>query len=405
MEKILNPHCETPFINKDGVKWYIQFWYKNSIGKRLPFKKAYQLNKQQYLEKRKDIVVEINKTERKHYASELILQLREELSIKHFNAELGCFEHVDKTELPFASFLDDYIEFSKNDNGTEDSSIKVYASRVNVIKEYLTEIGQHNIPLKDVTKEFVEKFLVHTSQNSSTANRDNYCIFIKAVFNYLVDQVNILPKSPIKVIKAKITKKPSERHKPYTIELLKQVLANQKSLSVEFYLLQLFQYYTLSRPSELLCLQLSQFDFENNRIIFSDTKTNVRKDSKVSKEAMKYLKSLIPDNTPLEYYFLGNAGKKSNSKKGQFHFRVFGEYQNVLDPYQTKFQTIRKQMELDPNHTIYSMKHSGVVHLLEADWSIKEIMDYTGHKNESTLGIYAREYKPKQRERLDDVLV
>ncbi len=388
----LNKHCETPFVAKDKSKWYIQFWYKDSFGARKPYKKAYDLNKADYLKKVGNNLVEINKTERKSHAQNLVNSLKNSLLKQYFNPNTRLFESLDKADLPFIGYLKDFVNYNPRKKRS-DNTKELYKSYNRVIEEFLTKRNLSAIALNKVTKELVSEFLLKVEDNGKTGHRDNYLRYLKGCFKYCVDYLEVLPKNPLQILNT-INNQDSETNKAYPSELLELVLAESKKLDYHFYLLLRLIYYTLRRPSELLALQYKNFDFDKGTISFHSSiiKTNRTLSTRLPKHLLEELKNNIPRGVKRDDYFFGNVGRAG--KKNEYIKSLFASCKTPFVHFQDKFKTIQKRLNLEKGYTLYSFKHSGIVYAIEEmQWSDYDIISYTGHTDTAILGRYSRDAK------------
>lgn len=396
MEFINNPHCNKPFLAKEDTNWYIQFWYKFD-GKRLVKKFAFNLNSDDFRVRTKGKVVEINKVDRKKFAESYLNEINVLLKTHYFNPITKQFDILDEADNSFIHFIEKYLN---NPYVTiEDSTLKTYTSYFNVFKEYLTSNNLVNLTLKEVTKPIINNFLVQfKTPNHSNGNLR----FLKAVFNYCVKDLEVLPLSPIKNIKYQDVTD-SDSNKPYTPDEFKQLLTVAKSMDNEFYILLLMQFYTLRRPTEILKLQYKDFDFVNNTIYFSGTiaKTNKRQTATLPNFFMNLIAEQVPSDVESTHYFLGTVKDDS----GRHRLKVFNVCPITIMYFQDKFKTRAIQNLIKKGQTIYSVKHSGVIALKEQGYTNQQIMELTGHTKEGTLGVYAREYNAKPIIRTDNLLV
>lgn len=392
----VNPHCNIPHIVKDGVRWNIRFYFTVD-GVKKAKKMADGLNDLEYLKKVNGKSVEYNKVERKVYANSLVAKYKARLKVDYFNPYTLEFETSDKSRLPFTKYLDDYLGYNPRKKRDE-STLTIYKSYNNVIKAYLKEVGVPNISLKEINREFVERFLSTIEKKYSTRQRDHYLTHIKGVLKYCTDHLEVLSKQPIKTLHA-INTASSKSNKAYPQELLEAVLNEARLLDVNFWLLLRMIYYTLRRPDELLKVQYKDFDFKKGTIDFDSDiiKTNKRMYSTLPDHLLNDLKGLIPIGVAPDDYLFGNMGKEGNSTR--ISKKLFGPLKTPLYHYQDRFKTIQKRLNLDKGYTIYSMKHTGVVYMVEVlKWSDKEIIAYTGHKDVKILETYSRDAKRERRE-------
>lgn len=395
MEFSKNPHCSKPFLAKDNSNWYIQFWYRFD-GKRLPKKYAFTLNNNEYRSKVKGKFIETEKVKRKKYADAYLEQVTNSLKNDYFNPITKLFESVDEADKPFVYYIEKYLV---NPYVTHESStLKTYKSYFKVFNEYLADKNLSTISLKQVDKALVNNYLMKFNAVHSNGNLR----FLKAVFNYCVDDLEILTKSPIKNIK-KQDEEDSDSNKPYSLAEFVKLLEVAKTIDNEFYILLLMQYYTLRRPTEILKLQFKDFDFNENTIYFSGkiAKSNKRQTASIPEFLMDLIKMQLPEDVEPHHHFLGST----KGENGWHNLKIFNIEPITIGYFQDKFKRKDIKKIIKSGQTLYSVKHSGVIHLKEEGYSNSEIMGLTGHASEGTLGVYAREHKAKRIIRKDNLLI
>ncbi|CAH0185708.1 MULTISPECIES: site-specific integrase [unclassified Pedobacter] len=387
--KQINPHCETPALVEEGARWYIRFKYRDHEGKRKAKKVTGELNNDKYVRLVNGRYVEENKKARKKAASDSLDEVKLLLCTKYFNAAIGKFESLDKSETKFVDYLDKYLCHTPSKERRA-STTKLYTSYNNIIKQYLKHNKTEAITLKEVDREFIERFLNKVRSEHSASQRDNYYVYLNGVFKYCVDDLEVLDKNPLRKLH-KINKKETQSNRRYDNETLDLVLAESRNLDVYFWLFLRLMLYSLRRPSELLKIQYKDFNFKKGILSFDSSiiKTNKKLYTELKPEFLMELKALIPaDVQPSDYLFgsFQESAKASHRTKA-----LFAPYTTPFHHFQDKFKTISKRLQLPKGFTIYSMKHTSASQLKELGWSDDDIITYTGHTNTSILGRYTRE--------------
>ncbi|KQN34429.1 hypothetical protein ASE92_12585 [Pedobacter sp. Leaf41] len=400
---ILNPHCNIPFLSKEKHRWCIRFYY-HVDGARRSKKQHFDLNSSRYIQKTSTQYKEINKIERKAYAEILLSQVKESLRLDYFNPYTLEFECSDLSEKPFLEYLDKFIDHNPHLERS-DSTKRLYRSYNSIIKAYFIKKGYSSIKLNQVTRKHIETFLIdRKSDSGSTVQRDNYVTYLRSFFNYCVDYEELLPKNPLKLLH-RINANTSKTNKAYPRELLVKVFEEAEKLDECFFLLLKLIYYTLRRPQELLNVRYRDIDFQARTIDFDSDiiKTNKKQYSKVRQELLGRIMSGIPKGTKPNHFLFGTVNEKVTKTEHRVK-SIFGAFQTPLHHFQDKFKTLKQRLGLEDGYTLYSMKHSGVVYLIEvAKWTDKQIMDYTGHTNVAILGRYARDAKRSREDHPDTI--
>lgn len=128
--------------------------------------------------------------------------------------------------------------------------------------------------------------------------------------------------------------------------------------------------YTGMRPSEVATLTINQIDFGTNNFLLPITKTTPRKvpiPHLLHEELKKHLE------TTKDYLFPPTQGKSKHIWRNGWikHFRKRAIMLNIR-----------------PEATIYSLRHSFITSLLEEDVSLPKVMKVVGHKNIETTFRY-----------------
>lgn len=398
---ILNPHCNEPKLVRESVgKWYIKMYFHKDSNfdtpnspKRPQKKFTGSLNDKRFLKKVNGKLIDISGGERTKYAKIYLNFIQEKLKTEKFNPYNGKFEKLNHADYPILHFIEDYYSFKTNN--VDPDTLEDYKRVIESFSKFIIEKGANDLSLAAMDKTFVAEYLSAylPKRSIKKSTRDYHLGILKNYFNYLTDIKEILLKSPLKALK-KINKSDSDKHKPYTEEEFRAILEYAKSYCYELFILMIMQYYTLSRPSELLRLKKKDIDLVNKRIYFSSDiiKTEKKKVYKIDQVIESLLKSLNIDweSIPENYYFLGNSGKPlSRGKRTELH--LFGEHQTDIQIFQNRFYHVKTFLKLDQNNTLYGIKHSGAIKLIELNVPPTKIMQLTGHKSLDMFQIYIRE--------------
>ncbi|GGI26881.1 hypothetical protein [Pedobacter mendelii] len=349
---ILNPHCSQPKLLKDKLRWSIRFYYKVD-GETKTRKKDYGLNGADFLKKDKGANKAINKSDRLLYAAELIKQEVARLNSMYFNPITKEFESLDKSDQSFVSLLADYLNYSPN-KVRRDSTKVIYKSYNNRIEAVLSELGLQDASLNEVDRSIVEKVLAKIQGKSSKAQRDHYLRYLKGFFNYCIDHLEIISKSPIKTLK-NINNEDTQTNKAYSPELQQKVMDEAKRLDPHFHLLLRLLIITLRRPDELLKLQLRDFDFTTGSVTFSreKIKTDRTQVTYLNGDLVAELQGMMVGKYNQADYFLGHAIR---NPKARTEKSIFAPVKTSFVHFQDRFKTIQSRLSLEKGYTAYTNK-------------------------------------------------
>lgn len=402
----LNPHCKRPTLVKESdKKWYIKMYFDSPLKKSDHKKFTGELNDKDLVQ---GYVKGISKAikERERLASDFKDEIKDLLKTHYFNPITKSFEIADKSKKDFLNILDDFIKSKKGQN-LDDDTISGYESQINVIKTYFElnklsyALGQIKVPI--VVSVLDGLRVLRGWDGTHTWNK--YLIFFKTVMEWCV-LMEYLEKNPILRI-SPLKKTEIKSNKPISKDNFSSVLSDIRQNDKQLFLLTVSIYCTLARNSEILRLQKRDIDFESGKVVLTITKQTdeviTYRETKFEPPILEFIKNNIDLNSvPDDWYFLGNHGKARIGRATTYNNDIFAPFSNEKTrTYNSKWDTTRKRLDIPKGHTIYAAKHRGVLDLIE-DWDTKHIMAYSGHKRESTLGIYARGRKPKLKSR-DDI--
>jgi integrase len=147
-----------------------------------------------------------------------------------------------------------------------------------------------------------------------------------------------------------------------------------------------FIYFSCMRPDKICNLKIENVDTQGRYIkIVGETKSRT---VLLCDELATMLSSLELEKYPANYYVIGKNGEVSDAMHSENCFtRVFRD-------------DVRMLLGLFENFTMYGLKHTRVVDLLNAEYSDAEIMNLTGHKDPGSYDKYKRELVGQSKTRL-----
>lgn len=225
---------------------------------------------------------------------------------------------------------------------------------------------------------FLDDMTTTREWNGRTYN--NYFEFYGTFFNRCqklekVEHRGIKYDFDIDNIDTKITT--PQRNKTFTplmIQHLKEELKKKGNHDLKDYLEWIFL--SLMRPAEIRELRVADID-EASRQIRINGKTGDRI-IPISDQLLRiiYRRKLL-SNTLTSYVF-GYAG-------------AVDERRMSVEYFLAKFSPVRIKLGLDENYGPYSMKPTGVINMINAGFTDKEIMVLTGHKTVEAFCAYKRD--------------
>lgn len=317
----------------EGDKWYVYYSVKDKgVFKRV---RVYQgIN----------AVKDLN--QRREYANTLIAL---------------CDYWLERGESPFkepatltvshktVTFVDALNRFKTGlrERGLRHRTVQSYESVIRGIYDGMREVLVLN--LKDITRHHLSAYLRKAASKNkwSNATYNNNLTFIRAIFNYFIEQdlLEINPAARVKPIPQTTTK-----NRYYDEETFKKIQDNAPS---DLWRFMMFLYHTGTRPNEARQLRYEDIDRQRKLLRIPASISKNKKD----------------DYVPLSEYVLDNF-------KGSGH--IFGSSVNF---YTQKFTKLKKELGLPKEVTMYAIKHTRAIHLAQdgADpYSIMQLFRHSG---------------------------
>lgn len=323
-----------------GKKWFIYYSFRHE-GKFHRFKVYEDINR-------------VPLSEREAYAKTLRDAVNE-----HLKKGFDPFEQELKIEVRNWTLVQglNYWKQNVGSRGLRERSVKLYGTALDFLYKYLTPVMNEDI--NKITKANIQTAFrkAQTERKWTNSTYNNYITFTRTIFNFLVHE-EILTVNPCKV---KPLPENFKRHKPFSKEVWDKISKNAEPDLLDFLM---FQYHTAIRPNE--AMQLYDSDFLLDRKILH-VKSSV---SKTNKERF----------VPLTDYVVKNY----STRKGKLF-----DYKDRY--FSRKFSKLKRTLKLSMDYTMYSIKPTRALHLVEDGVSIYFIMQLFGHSNPMTTMAYLRD--------------
>ncbi|QTE37459.1 tyrosine-type recombinase/integrase [Mucilaginibacter gossypii] len=257
---------------------------------------------------------------------------------------------------------------------------ETYDNYLSNLIAFLNEFPDHDVPANSFTEFDLISFLDVESDELDWSPRtyNNYIGFYQTFFN----TVNKLEKAITRNIKYEFSltgdeykTSNSQKNKAYSGELktiIKEELVNNQNLSdyIEWI------YLSLMRPAEIRALRFIDIDKSKRQIrIIGKTGDRI---IPISDQLLNLIKKRQHRAHTINDFVFGMAGEVSAIQIGR-------------DYFPEKYAVIKKQLGLDHNYTLYAWKHTGVIDMIYAGFSDRDIMILSGHKTETAFAAYKRD--------------
>lgn len=366
-----------------GKTWYIEYYYRIPISVRHLYKEKewYRFRITEDMNRRKG-------QEREQYAAWLLEEITDILrrGYNPFRADIHLLsekEREHKIELPKLLVVKDAMQHFLDkwkERGLVKESLSKYTRYVGKFMEWAKDNSLLFEDVKLIRTEHIEKFLADFQKKTNLSNRErnNAFDFIRTAFNYLLKKKYISenPCTGIDKLKSK-----SHKHRFYDTESLKTITGKLKVLDPYLYFAcQVVYYLCVRADKELRYLKVGNINWEQSTVL-------VEADGSKGATA-RY----IPMDDNMRALFVANGINRANP---EYYIFSSGDRPgaNPLSHgyFAKRFQKLRKSAKLPDDYTLYSFKHTRIVHLKIDGVSDADIMSLTGHKDFMSYTKYLRD--------------
>lgn len=317
----------------DKGKWFVWYSFRNPETGKLDRFKVYE-----GINRIKD------EAERRKYANVLIKAI-------NYGLDNGYDPHENPNKLSVVHKQNslvqgiNYFKTHLPERGLRQRTVQAYESVIRAMYAGLKPILLEDI--KTIKRGQIEGFLRQTAAKKKWSNTtyNNNLTFIKAIFNYLIEQ-EILETSPAHRLKP--LPGTSTRNRYFDTETFERIKKHAPADLLRFLM---FLYHTGTRPNEARQLSYDHIQAER-KLLFVPAKISKNKKD---------------DYVPLSDYVIENYRGKG---------LIFGSSVNF---YTSKFSKLKKELGLPKDVTMYAVKHTRAIHLAEDGVSPYGIMRLFRH--------------------------
>lgn len=367
----------TPEIIRAKTGWYVKYYFRIPVEVR-PF-----YNNQEW--KRFRVKEDMNRRkgqEREEYAQWLRASIEESLKngynpFKPENEEIIEGQVIEKKELGAKDAIQLFLKAWEK-RGLEKASLDKYKRTANRLIEWLE---MKNIPYKniqEITVDHIEQFLNDLKKKQGFSNREynNQYDFTRTIFNFLLRK-KFIPESPCAGIKKQKSK--SKKHRYYdakSLEIITKAMdAKDPYIGFAF---QTVYYLCIRSEKEMMFFKVGNILWEQNKILLDVGKGNSERYIPMDTNIKEILLKRGIDKYPADYYVFGINGEPS---RNHFGFGFLSK----------RFRKVREASGLSSDFTLYSAKHTRVIHLKQDNLPDADIMSVTGHKDFTAYARYLRD--------------
>jgi len=259
------------------------------------------------------------------------------------------------------------------------------ASYLKDIDTFFTYLNSTPEDYEAVTKEQVKEFISHLSElgrSRSTINR--FIVSLKSYYNYLIEELEVIEKSPISV---KTTKRGRSLPKFLPQYEVNAILEESKKKGLKSELIINLLYGSGGRVSEVAALEVEDIDFEEAFIhIFGKGRKD--RDNPIHKSCIE---------------LLGRYLKETGIESGYIFPHRFDPNRHMDRRSILKLvKTIGEDAGLDPAKVSpHVFRHSYATHLMDNGIDMAQVQQLLGHESIETTSIYAHINKKVKRNNFD----
>jgi site-specific recombinase XerD len=330
-------------LHDSGEKWFVWFSFRDpSSGQFKRFRVYEGINSIKKL------------SDKREFASLLVTAVNNKLDRGY-----SPYQPKEGAVIKSNSLIQGLNYFKQNliGRGLRKRTIQSYESVLRAMYEGLSGVLLNDI--NSISKQQIGSFLRNTASKNqwSNATYNNNLTFLRAIFNYLVDQ-EIMESNPAS--KVKPLPQSTHRHKYFDEVTFDRI---KKSAPPDLLRFLMFLYHTGTRPNEARQLEYKHILRDRGLLFIPSTISKNKKDD------------YIPLHDYIKTHFYGTG-------------KIFGTSVNY---YSQKFNKLKKELELSSEYTLYSIKHTAAIAMARANVPPYDMMNFFRHSGLEITMAYLRD--------------
>jgi len=280
---------------------------------------------------------------------------------------------------PFQDRAPGFFEYLKEEKGLRDSTIQHYRHHLRRFAAYLDRIGLDDVA--HLSPSVLSGFIAEYGRRVDWSSLRNCCSEVRVLLRYLFRE-GVLPKDLSGVIEAPQSFRLSGIPRSISWEDVQRVLASVDRRTPmgkrDYAILLLLITYGL-RGHEVAGMTLDHIDWNNNRLRIPERKAG---------HSTAYPLSTAVGEAVIDYLQHGRPQTK--------HRRVFLRSLAPIAPLGSAAVSdraghyLRRAGVKVPRPGAHTLRHTCVQRLVDADFPLKTIGDYVGHRSPSSTQIYSK---------------
>jgi integrase/recombinase XerD len=371
MQPAAKPYMPAKLI--EGKVWYITFY-------------ALHPNTHKLTRKR----IKVNRVEhvptRRRWALGIVEKINQAL-------DLG-WNPWTESKMPSNTTLFDALDLfaAKRYKHLSSDTVRSYKSHISKLKDWAIEERKADLLAGAFTAQTARQYLEYqiTSLKLSERTYNNCITFGNVIFNWMQGQeiIQVNPFAKIPRLRTKVKKRqliPQEQR----ADIVQHIEKNDSAYLICIYLL----FYTELRPTEQTKLLVGDVKLSHNIIEASAaiTKNKKARYPTIPEHFSKYLHSLGLDQYPPHYRLISTGW-------------IPGP--DPINPRQIsrKWDSIRRDLKLPAKFQFYSLRDSGIVHMLNQGVKPHQVMIQSGHSNLDMTATYSSHILPEANQAIKDIV-
>ena len=284
-----------------------------------------------------------------------------------------------KPENPFVECAPRFFEYLRSEKGLREATVKQYTHHLRRFASYLGRIGLKD--LHDLTPVVLSNFITEYGQRLGWANLRNSCGTMRVFLRYLYRE-HVMSKDISRTIEFPQSFRLSGIPRSITWDQVRRVLevVDRRTASGkrDYAILLLLVTYGL-RAHEIARLTLDDIDWRNERLRIPERKAS---------PSTAYPLSTVVGEAIVDY--LKNGRPQTQDRR--IFFRCLAPCQPICSAaiVSRVCHYLQKAGIAVPRPGSHTLRHTCVQRLVDADFPLKVIGDYVGHRSPSSTQIYSK---------------
>lgn len=304
------------------------------------------------------------------------------IAIKLSPLNIVTESQTEKLGATFEELIDKYSSHIGDTLGRESNTAHTYCSYLSQFLKYIKEKNLMKNYVNEWKKSDIEEYInTKKKKGIKITSINNNIGFIKKMFAFAYEE-DYIKKNIAENIK-KIKNTECTERRIYTEEELKKIANYLEKNDFEFYVFTQLVFSCFLRPIEIQRLQVSNIDFENQKIILNGEKTKNHKKRII----------IIPTNMWEKTKDFWEKIHKLNKDMYLFGEDFKPSKKKISNPNTStlRWNKIKEDLNLPKECLLYGLRHTGITKLLEnKNLTPNEVRLHTGHESIQMLERYGR---------------